>query len=98
MKNKEVIITKIKNFVNTNFDVSDLTWVYEGDENYGELMLKKSDKHYLVVMNFLKTKWGFGMKRDSSLGISFNYTNKVVNDLENNESFKVSMNMLGGMI
>jgi hypothetical protein len=98
MKNKEVIITKIKNFVNTNFDVSNLTWVYEGDENGGELMLKKSDKHYLVVMNFLKTKWGFGMKRDSSLGISFNYTNKVVNDLENNKDFKVSMNMLGGMI
>ena len=93
MKNKEKVIEKIKNLVNTN-----LEWVYEEEEGYGKLMLRKGDKHFVVVMNFLKTKWGFGMKRDGSLGISFNYTNKIINGLDNNKDFKVSMDMLGRMI
>jgi hypothetical protein len=93
MKNKEVIVTKLKNFINTN-----LEWVYEEEEGYGKLMLKKSDKHFVVVANFLKTKWGFGMKRDSSLGISFNYTNKIINGLENNKDFEVGINLVRGMI
>ena len=99
MKNKDKIVKIVKivkDYVINNLgEDTVVSWneVKEDDNNL-KVELKKGDKTLsFYTVCFLKTKWGIGFGRDGSFGWSFNYTNKIVNDLLNNKDFEYGMKM-----